>query len=84
MGNYVSIHLFMDMHYSLIIFDFSVSIKNFGRFYVFLWGLECIFSLMILLYFAVKKKSSENVRQCFAVYIDPTYRAYHSQMMLLK
>lgn len=40
---------------------------------------------MILLYFAVKKKkSSENVRQYFAVYIDPTYRAYHSQMMLLK
>ena len=31
-----------------------------------------------------KKKSSENVRQYFAVYIDPTYRAYHSQMMLLK
>ena len=27
MGNYVSIHLFMDMHFSLIIFDFSVSIK---------------------------------------------------------
>ena len=31
-----------------------------------------------------KKKSSENVRQYFAVYIDPTYRVYHLQMMLLK
>ena len=40
---------------------------------------------MILLYFAVKKKSHpKNVRQYFAVYIDPTYRPYHSQMMLLK
>ena len=83
MGNYVSIYLFMDMHFSLIIFDFSVSINILVGLRFFM-SPRVYFFLNDIVILCCKKKSSENVRQYFAVYIDPTYRAYHSQMMLLK